>query len=83
MRNYNKLALAGDPTTDAEFAEQYGLDPALIGTPMINDAMLDIVYEKNIEGGIQAGLSEQEAKAKAGAAKMRAKQEVVRLLREH
>ena len=51
-RNYNVLALRGQEIDDMEYVEIFGLDPKLAYTPELNTAMLDKVYNQNIEAGI-------------------------------
>ena len=57
-RNYNYLALRGTGVDDMEFVDTFGLDPNVAYTPGINDAMLDITYQQNVQGG----MSEDKAK---------------------
>lgn len=71
FKNMNRIAKAGGDITDMEIVEEYGLDPSLAGTEGINDAMLDVVYDKNVAAMIESGMSESKAKADAG--RMRAK----------
>ena len=55
--------------TDADYISEFGLDPALEGTPEINDAMMDVVSVQNlnaekkhlIEKGVPAELAQSEA----------------------
>ena len=72
-KNYNRIALNGGDITDMEIVETYGLDPKLAGTPKINDAMLDVVYEQNVAAMIDNGMTEAKAKAEAGRMKAKAK----------
>ena len=51
-RNYNILALRGANVTDQEYIETFDLDPALAGTPALNDAMLEKMYKENIDNGV-------------------------------
>jgi hypothetical protein len=51
-KDYNYLALRGAGIKDEEYVEKYNLDPEIANTPKINDAMLDIVYQENIDAGI-------------------------------
>lgn len=51
-KSYNYLALRGAGVDDMEFVEQYGLNPDVAYTPKINDVMLEVVYQQNIEAGI-------------------------------
>lgn len=78
----NRLAMNGFDITDMELIEKYGLDPALAGTPAINDAMLDIVYQNNIKGAMDAGMSEGKAKAEAGRLRAQAKSEMMKEMKK-
>lgn len=60
------MSLQGFDIDDMEFVKEYGLDPALAYTPAINDELLRIMYNKNVNGLIQAGVKEGKAKADAG-----------------
>ena len=71
-RNYNIIALRGGSVTDQEYVETFGLDPALAGTPGLNDAMLEKAYNDNIDAGVE----EKTAMAK----RSKASQDVKRLL---
>ena len=71
-RNYNIIALRGGSVTDQEYVETFDLDPAVAGTPMLNEAMLEKSYNDNIA----AGVDEKTAMDK----KNRASQDVKRLL---
>ena len=51
-RDYNILALRGGQVTDQEYVETFGLDPALAGTPGLNDAMLEQAYQDNLSSGV-------------------------------
>ena len=57
-KNYNILALRGGQVSDQEYVETFGLDPSLANTPDLNNAMLQTVYDQNI----QEGMEEKEAK---------------------
>jgi len=50
---YNVLALRGADIKDQEYVEMYNLDPSVANTPKINDAMLDLIYNENIENGTE------------------------------
>ncbi len=50
--NHNIIALRGGSVTDQEYVETFGLDPALAGTPGLNDAMLQKSYDDNISAGV-------------------------------
>lgn len=49
--NFNIIALRGGQVTDQEYIETFGLDPALAGTPELNEVMLDTIYKENIARG--------------------------------
>ena len=51
-RNYNELALRGQPIDDMEYVDEFGLDPKLAYTPQLNDAMLEVVYQQNLAAGV-------------------------------
>ena len=51
-KNYNIIALRGGAVSDQEYVETFGLDPALAGTPALNDAMLEAMYNENIDAGV-------------------------------
>ena len=70
------MAKSGGDITDMEIIEEYGLDPKLAGTPAINDAMLDIVYDKNMAAMVESGMSEGKAKAEAGRLRAQAKMQI-------
>ena len=71
-RNYNIIALRGGSVSDQEYVETFGLDPALAGTPGLNDAMLNKVYQENIDAGVD--------EKKAMQNKMNADKDIKRLL---
>ena len=76
MTDKNIIAMSGGDITDMELIEEYGLDPALAGKPAINDAMLDIVYQKNMAAMVDSGMSEGKAKAEAGRLRAQAKHQM-------
>lgn len=82
VKNYNRLAMSGLEVTDMELVEEYNLDPALAGTPKINDAMLDVIEQKNIKAMINDGYTEKKARAMAGRLKARAKHEIIKDMRK-
>lgn len=57
----NILALRGSQITDGEYIEQFGLDPSLEGKPELNDAMLEVIYQKNLENYRAQEKTEEEA----------------------
>lgn len=50
--NYNIMALRGATIDDMEYVETFGLSTDLAYTPALNDAMLEVAYQQNIEGGM-------------------------------
>lgn len=83
MKDMNYLALRGQTTTDQEFIEQFNLDPALAGTPEINDAMLDIVYDINYAHYMDAnGMTEEDAHDKANTIRENTRHDIKRLLKK-
>jgi hypothetical protein len=80
MKNFNRLALQGVDIDDNEFVKEFNLNPNLAGTPEINDAILNVMYEKNIKNYINDGIPINEAKSKAGRLRAEAKKEIQALL---
>ena len=67
LKNYNIFALQGDyETTDMDVVDMMGLDPSVANTPAINDAAINKMYQENVDGYINRGLPEEEAKRIAG-----------------
>ena len=65
-KNYNIHALRGSNISDEEVVAEGNLDPSLVGTPRINDAMLDKMEAENIEWYINNdNMTPQAANAKA------------------
>ena len=58
-KSYNYLALRGASVDDMEYVEQFGLPSHVAYTPMINDVMLDKVYEDNIASGVDEETAKQ------------------------
>ena len=74
QQNYNYLALRGGNVDDMEFVEQFNLDPAVAYTPMINDVMLEQVYNDNVAAGTDpAKASQNRSEAQRDIKKMLAK----------
>jgi hypothetical protein len=66
MKQYNLFAMAGDTSvSDSDVCEQLGLDPALAGTPAINDAAVNKMHKENYQGFLSKGQSEAQAMANA------------------
>jgi len=82
-RNYNYLALRGSDVDDMEYVDQYGLDPKVAYTPRINDAMLDVVYKKNVDMFTKSGDSEVEARSKADKMRHEARRNIKQLLKDN
>lgn len=75
--NYNMASLMGnDEITDEEYVTEFGLDPALAGTPGINDAMLERVKESNIQYFVEDGMTQNEATEKAEGIRQQAARQV-------
>ena len=74
--NYNRLARQGIGYSDSDFIETFKLDPAIANTPEINNAMLDLMYRKNVENYMNKGYSEGKAKADAGRLRAQTKTEI-------
>ena len=64
-KNYNIVALRGGAVTDQEYVETFGLDPALAGTPALNDAMLDSIHADNISAGVEPDVANKKRAAAA------------------
>ena len=79
-KSYNRLALQGVDIDDMEFIKEFQLNPQLAYTPAINDALLDKMYEKNIQSYINEGIPLKEAKSKAGRLRAKAKQDIQALM---
>jgi hypothetical protein len=45
-RDYNTMSEHG--ITDQDYADQFGLPQALVGTPAMNDWMINKIYEDNL-----------------------------------
>lgn len=75
-KSYNVLALRGQDIDDMEYVETFGLDPSLAYTPRLNDAMLDKVYQDNLEYYREEGLSEAEAVSNAKRLRAEAKRNI-------
>jgi hypothetical protein len=81
-KNYNALALRGADVDDMDYVEQFGLDPELAYTPKINDAMLDKVYEDNLNFYRAQGMPEKDAIGKASDNRAIAKVGINKLMRQ-
>ena len=64
MKNYNVLSDQG--VTDIDLVETLKLDPQLAGTPEINDAAYQRMFDMNVKGFMAKGMTEGQARAKAG-----------------
>jgi len=61
-RNYNIFALRGDDqTSDTEVCETLDLPYELAGTPQINEAAIQAMHRKNVEGYLKKGIPEDRA----------------------
>lgn len=72
-RDHNPMSAS---SSDMEVAEQFGLDPNLAGTPAINEAMLDVVFQKNVQAGVEEGKTLEAARSFAGAQRAKARREI-------
>lgn len=67
VKDSNIFAQQGVKFSDTDFIETFNLDPALAGTEKLNDAMFDLMYEKNIRDFMNYhNMSESDAKREAG-----------------
>ena len=57
---------------DMDYVEELGLDPALAYTPEINEAIAEIVAQKNYQFYIDNGIEEEKAKHYADKLKKKA-----------
>ena len=65
--------------TDQEYIDTFGLDPALAGTPELNEAMLNQQYKENVEHYLGT-MPQEEADKKAGMKRSKASADIKRLL---
>jgi len=79
--NYNRQALQGINVDDMEVVKHFKLDPALAYTPKINDAVNDIIFQKNIEGMVEQGMPPKKASAEAGRIRKQIRVDTNNLLR--
>ena len=63
-KNQNWLSQTGKKFTDLDYKE-LGIPDDLIGKQGFNRAMLDIVHAQNVEGYMQLGMNESQAKLEA------------------
>jgi len=81
-RNYNRLALQGLDIDDMDFIQDFNLDPSLAYTPKINDAMLDLMYEQNVNNFMKYdNMPRPNAQAKAGRLRKEVRMQIDDLLR--
>lgn len=78
--SYNILALKGAGVDDMEYVETFGMDPSTAYTPEINTAMLDKVYQENMDHYATQGLSEEEATKNANAKRAAAERDIKELM---
>ena len=55
-KDYNIMSEQG--IKDIDLIEEFGLDPALAGSPEINNAMIQKVYDDNVEVETRIGIEE-------------------------
>jgi len=63
MKSYNIYRKTG--TTDEEVVVALGLDPALAGTPGINEAAIRKMHKENYEGYVKQGMNPDAALSRA------------------
>jgi hypothetical protein len=84
QRDYNVMSENG--ITDQEYVDRFGLPQALVGTPEMNDWMLNKTYEDNIvdctEDLISKGESRDKAKSKCTSIAGKNKKAAMKLLKE-
>ena len=79
MADYNPMS---DQFTDEEVIAQFGLDPALAGTPKLNEVLREKMYNENISAMMDEGMSLDKARAKAGMMRAKAKHESIKDLKK-
>lgn len=62
-RNYNVMSEHG--VTDQEYADDFGLPQELVGTPDMNDWMIDKIYEDNVRDCSDALVSQRHDRGRA------------------
>ena len=88
MKDYNIMSLHG--ITDSEYISEFNLDPALEGTPAINDAMMDVVSMQNLKAekqalldkGVPADLAQSEAFRTANQARKEAESNLKAVIKQ-
>ena len=88
MKDHNIMSLHG--ITDAEYISEFNLDPALEGTPAINDAMMDVVSMQNLKAekqalldkGVPADLAQSEAFRTANQARKEAESNLKAVIKQ-
>lgn len=79
-KNYNMFALQGDmETSDMDVCETLGLNPALAGTPEINEAAIKKMHRENYDGYVAKGMDPKEALASADRLANQARDNIKRL----
>ena len=79
-KNYNMLALRGLDIDDMDYVEELGIDPKVAYTPAINDAILDKVYQQNLEYYRREGIDEKQAVKQADQFRATAKETINKLM---
>ena len=66
----------GMDVTDEEYVAEFGAPEELVGTPQLNDWMLDHVEKQNVQYWVEQGKDPKEAAAKARATKEEARRSI-------
>jgi hypothetical protein len=80
-KSFNTLALQGLDFDDMEFVQQFNLDPKVAYTPEINMAMLDHVYQKQVNGLMAKGMSREKASVEAGRRRAKSRKEIMQMIK--
>jgi len=81
-KNYNIFALSGDKeTTDIDVCNQLGLNPALAGTPEINEAAIKKMHKENFDAYLKRGYSEEDASRLSDEAANKARKKIRSLIK--
>lgn len=81
MKDYNYMALQGYDITDDEYAEQFGCPQEVVGTPEINNWMIDRVYSRDVKHYKEEnGMTQTQAESKANDSRQKTRAEIKELL---
>lgn len=75
-KQYNVLAMKGWDMTDEQMAELHGIDPSLVGTKQLNEAILMKGHQASMEEYMLKGDSEVTAKTKADKLTTKARKDI-------